>query len=88
MVTKESLLELIKENLPFGADVPGEVREDSLLAELGLDSMRLLNMLLVLQDRYSMDIERMTENGMPSTIADLVTLVERGVSNVESSSDG
>lgn len=79
MVTIESVLTLIKEHLPFGSDLQAEVREDSLLAELGIDSLHLINMLLKLQREYSMDIESMTENGMPNTVSDLVALVAHGV---------
>lgn len=86
MATKESVLALIKEHLPFGADLQGDVKEDSLLVELGLDSMHLIMMLLMMQREYSIDMESMTENGMPSTIADLVALVEGAIATDNSSS--
>ena len=76
-VNKESILKLIKSNLPFGSDLQGQVREDSLLTDLGVDSLHLITMLLVLQHEYSVDMESMTETGMPATVADLVALVGR-----------
>ncbi|MGC3982795.1 MAG: phosphopantetheine-binding protein [Steroidobacteraceae bacterium] len=77
VVSKESVLILIKQHLPFGSDLQEEIGGNTLLAELGLDSLHLITLLLTLQREYSIDMASLTQDGTPETVSDLVALVER-----------
>jgi acyl carrier protein len=77
--TRDDIITRIRANLPFGADSNSEVREESLLADIGVNSLHLITMLLVLQQEYSLDVDQVTPTDMPTTVGDLVTLVERGM---------
>lgn len=79
-IPKEHILALITEHLPFGASQPGEIREDSQLAELGLDSLHLITLLLRLQREYAMDINAMVEHGMPGTVSELMAGADKSPS--------
>jgi acyl carrier protein len=75
-----SILASIRAKLPFGADGNGNIREESVLAELGVNSLHLITLMLALRREYSLDMNGMTQHGLPTTVGDLVTLVEHGTS--------
>jgi acyl carrier protein len=76
METRESIIARIKDNLPFAEDPDSPIRDESVLADLGVNSLHLITMLLALKQEYSLDLESMARYRMPTTIGDLVTLVE------------
>ncbi len=57
-----------------------EVDEDSVLADLGLTSLHLLTLMLELQRRYGLDMEKLAADGLPVTMKDLVDMLEAGQS--------
>lgn len=81
LTTKDRVLKLIKEHLPFGPSLQEDIQDDSQLSELGLDSLHLITMLLMLQREYSMDMCSIAEKGMPSTVSELLLLIERSTAN-------
>ncbi|MDY6946852.1 MAG: acyl carrier protein [Pseudomonadota bacterium] len=76
MNLKDDIVTLIKKNLPFAADRGVAIGDDTILADLGMDSLHLITMLLILQRQYGIEIERVAETGMPATVAELVALVD------------
>ena len=75
--TRKSILASIKDKLPL--EVDGDViHEESVLAELGMDSLRLITLFLALRREYSLEMRDIAERGLPTTVGDLITLVERG----------
>jgi acyl carrier protein len=76
--TRENILARIKAKLPVGADSTGIICEESTLAELGVSSLHLITLLLALQREYSLEMGGIAKYGMPTTMGDLVTLLERG----------
>jgi acyl carrier protein len=78
VTTRQTIVQLIEANLPFGNDTPGEIDEASVLADLGVDSLHLITMLLELQRQHFFDVGIVTQQGMPVTVGDLVSMVERG----------
>jgi acyl carrier protein len=76
--TKQDVINRIKTHLPFGADPNCDVREDSVLSDLGVDSLHLITLMLTLQEEFDFDPEGAGRSGLPTTIGDLVALVEGG----------
>jgi acyl carrier protein len=76
---RNDIIAAIRACLPFAADPACEVREESVLAELGVNSLHLITLLLTLQQDYAFDIDRITQLGLTMTVGDLATVIERGV---------
>jgi acyl carrier protein len=76
LVSKQSVLALIREHLPFGTAVQEDIQEDSQLSELGLDSLHLITMLLMLQREYQIDMCSIAERGMPTTVSELLAVIQ------------
>jgi acyl carrier protein len=74
--SQPSILAKIQSILPFGTTQCAAISNETVLAELGVTSMHLISMILALQAEYSLDIERLTECGMPTTVGQLISLVE------------
>jgi acyl carrier protein len=79
METRENIIARIRNHLPFGSDPDCAVREESVLADLGVNSLHLITMLLTLQQEYSFDVDRAAQSGLPTTVGELVTLIEHGM---------
>jgi acyl carrier protein len=79
--TRQDIISRIRVHLPFGADPSCEVREEAVLADLGVNSLHLITMLLTLQQEFSLDVELVTLRRLPTTVSDLVTLIEQGMPN-------
>ena len=77
MKTREEIIASIREHLPGGMDSTFEVRENTLLADLGVQSMHLISLVLRLQEEHELSIRDMDNLGMPVTVGDLVRLIER-----------
>jgi acyl carrier protein len=75
--TRDAIIARISATLPFGAD-PSELEEDRLLSDLGVTSLHLITLLMTLQQDYSLDVDQMIQAGMPTTVRELVTLIEQG----------
>jgi len=80
MERRQQIIEGIRTRLPFGTDSEIELREDSALADVGLNSLHLITVLLELQREYRLGDDWWTQGGMPNTVGELVNLVERGLS--------
>lgn len=80
METRQQVLDRIRRQFPFGLDPAMEVREDSVLADLGLTSLHLLTLMLDLQRQYGLDMEKLAEAGLPVTMKDLVDMLDAGQS--------
>jgi acyl carrier protein len=76
METRKQVLDRIREQLPFGLDPAMQVGEDSVLADLGLTSLHLLTLVLELQRRYGLDMEKLAAAGLPVTMKDLVDMLD------------
>lgn len=73
MTTLDELKQLIKDS--FGID-PNSVKEDSSLADYGLDSLSLVELLFVIEEHFDLDIpssrsEIKTLSGLASMIDEL-----------------
>lgn len=77
MESRDNIIARVRSHLPFASDPSYEICEESALAELGIDSLHLITLLLTLQDEYRLDVDEMLRLGMPVTVGDLVTLLER-----------
>ena len=56
------------------SDESGDVR----LADLGIDSMRLISMILMLEDKIGLDFEHVVGLQPPRTVDDLISVAVRG----------
>lgn len=75
---RQEVINRIKTHLPFGADPHCDLREDSVLSDLGVDSLHLITLMLTLQEEFDFDTDSAGRSGLPTTIGDLVALVESG----------
>ena len=76
---RQEILEQVLRQLPSGATPDLKVGEESSLAELGLTSLHLITTLLELQRQFGLSEEWCAPVRMPSTVGELVTLVECGL---------
>lgn len=76
---RERLLKKISEHiLDMSRDKP-EIREDSVLFDLGVDSMGMINMLLMLEKEFGLDFDRMIGSTPPKTVSDLLDVAEKAM---------
>jgi len=78
MRTREDIVTLIRSEWP---ELPGSLlgmADEAILAELGLTSIDLITMVLTLQRKYNLDLDRMIQCGMPVTFGDLVGMICSG----------
>ena len=76
MDTREQFFTRLRSYLPFGKDGALNVTEDSVLSDLGVNSLHLITLLLELQHEYPFDVDQATQNGMPTTVGDLMLIVQ------------
>jgi acyl carrier protein len=70
-------LEMVKDFLAQRLEVPGDkVLPEALLADLGIDSLMFAEMLFELEDRTHKTIDVTSSDALPTTVAELVTLVD------------
>jgi acyl carrier protein len=74
---RKSIIAGISEKLPFGAVSDAGIGDDTNLSEIGVTSLHLITIIVALQREYSFDIASLTQSGMPTTVGDLVTLIEQ-----------
>ena len=79
--SNSQIVERIRNQLPSGASGEVEIMEESALTDLGVNSLHLITALLELQREYGPSDDWFAQVCMPSTVGELVTLVERGLSN-------
>lgn len=77
--TRQEIINRIRTHLPFGADPNCDISEDSVLADLGVDSLHLITLMLTLQEEFSFNTDSAGRSGLPTTVGDLVALVESGL---------
>jgi len=82
MSNRAQIVTRIRAALPFGTDNDVKLTDESVLADLGVSSVHLITMLLTLHREYGLDLAQMTHDQMPSTVGELVALVERGASTI------
>jgi acyl carrier protein len=78
---RASILAAIRAQLPFPIEEEYELTESSLLADLGVNSMHLITLLLALQQDYAFDPDRASRRGMPETVGELISFVEQSGSD-------
>jgi acyl carrier protein len=78
METRRQVFDRIREHFPFGLDPAMQVSEDSVLADLGLTSLHLITLVMSLQRRYHLDMEKLAAVGLPVTVRDLVDILHSG----------
>jgi aryl carrier-like protein len=71
----ERALDRIRELFPHESAKTGELSADSVLVDMGIDSIRLLMLLSSLRKDYPVDMKRVVDNGLPTTIGDLCALL-------------
>jgi acyl carrier protein len=76
MESKQNLLARIRAHFPSESDPDCELREESVLADLGLNSLSTTSIVLKLQEEYALDVDYISQRGPPVTVGDLVRLVE------------
>ena len=74
---RASILAAIRAQLPFPIEDGYELTESSLLAELGVNSLHLITLLLALQQDCALDPDRASRSGMPETVGELISFVEQ-----------
>jgi acyl carrier protein len=77
--SKQNLLARIRAHFPSEPDPDCELREESVLADLGLNSLSTTSIVLKLQEEYALDVDYISQRGLPVTVGDLVRLVEDSV---------
>jgi hypothetical protein len=80
MEGRRQIIERVRNLLPSGVGHQLDMSEESVLSDLGLNSLHLITALLELQREYNLSDEWCTRAPMPCTVGELVTLVERGLS--------
>jgi acyl carrier protein len=75
MKTRQEILAEIRRHFP--GDVGLELNETVDLAELGITSLHLITLVLTLQKQYGIAVDHLVESGMPTTVGEVVNLVER-----------
>lgn len=76
---RERLLNKVTEHiLDMSRDKP-EIGEDSVLFDLGIDSMGMINMLLMLEQAFGLDFDRMIGSTPPKTVGDLLDVAEKAM---------
>jgi len=83
MESQESILATVKTHLLFSGDPDVLIGMDSVLSDLGVTSLHLITIILELQREYKLDINCMTADGMPTTVRDLVAVIQRGSPRVQ-----
>lgn len=74
---RQRIIADISAKLPFGAISETDIKDDTSLAEIGLTSLHLVSIIVALQREYSVDVASLIQIGMPTTVGDLVTLIEQ-----------
>jgi acyl carrier protein len=77
---RQRIMELVEAHLPRSEHLDSNVRDETTLAELGVNSMWILSLFMTLQDEYTFEMEQLVGQGMPVTIGGLVALLETGIS--------
>jgi acyl carrier protein len=83
MKSKEYFLKVIREELRDQVDRACIIRDDAVLVDLGLSSLQIIAVVLKLQRKHSLNVDRMIEFGMPATVDDLARLLESGAGTSE-----
>ena len=76
--SRDVVFKRIRSYLPFESDHECNVREEYILADLGVESLHLITMILGLRRDYVLDPDRMTNLTLEMTVGDLVTMVIQG----------
>ena len=77
--SKHHLLARIRAHFPGEPARDCELREEFVLADLGLNSLSTTSIVLKLQEEYELDIDSISQRGLPVTVGDLVRLVEDSI---------
>lgn len=56
---------------------PATITEQSGLADLGLDSLAVAELLFSIEDAFGVDLGDVAPDAVPATVAELVALIER-----------
>lgn len=80
MNRRQQIIERVRSLIPNSAAPETAMQEESVLSELGVNSFHLIAMLFELKKEYGLGDEWSLPSRMPSTVCELVTLVECGLS--------
>jgi acyl carrier protein len=76
MIVREEVIRTIRASQPDGQTANKILDDGTVLKELGFTSLHLITLLLELQQRFGIDVDRFVESGEPMTVGELVTTVE------------
>jgi hypothetical protein len=76
METRDRAISRIRANLPFGNDPGCDLREDTVLSDLGVTSLHLVTMLTSIQREYRLTSAAVMGGGFPRTIGDILKIIE------------
>ena len=76
---RERLLKKISEHILDMSRDKLEIKEESALFDLGVDSLGMINMLLMLEQEFGLDFDRMIGSTPPKTVGDLLDVAEKAM---------
>jgi acyl carrier protein len=80
MTTRSDLLTLIKQVLEKDHDIPpGRVEPHTVIANLGIDSLGMIELIFSMEDRLGINIG--AQDKQPATIGDVIDLIAEHLSN-------
>ena len=75
MQSRKEAIDRIRADFPIPLDTSVDLNEESVLADLGVASLHLITLIMKLKRQCDLDIDQLSEVGMPTTVGDLVTLL-------------
>jgi hypothetical protein len=81
MDRRREIIDRLRNQLPVGVGADIEIHEELSLVDLGLNSLHLITTLLELQREYGLGDEWFADARAPCTVAELVSLVESGLTD-------
>jgi phosphopantetheine binding protein len=78
METRDRAISRIRAHLPSGNDPGCDLREDTVLSDLGVTSLHLITLLTSIQREYHLSSDVVMSGGFPRTVGDILEIIERG----------
>ncbi len=63
-----------------------QLQPEQVLAELGIESLSMVEFMFELENEFAIDLSSSSDNRIPATVAELVTLVDEAVAQQKSAS--
>lgn len=77
------ILEKVTAHIKTTLRKPIEITPDSMLLDLGVDSMGIITMLLMLEREVGLDFDRMIGTTPPKRLGDLVSLAAKAIAETQ-----